>query len=66
MSHLPADRTGRTLVNLTLAYESKHHWSLQVNVDNLFDAEYILASVHRGAIFPGPPRNIRISYRLSF
>lgn len=49
----------RTLVNLTLAYDSKHHWGVQVNVDNLFDRDYLLTSATRFAVFPGPPRNFR-------
>ena len=56
----------RTLVNLTLTYESNRHWSVQVNVDNLLDHAYLLASNSRFAVFPGTPRNIRVAFRYGF
>jgi len=56
----------RTLVNLTLAFDSKHQWGVQANVYNIFDREYLMASVHRYAVFPGTPRNLRISLRYGF
>ena len=56
----------RTLVNLTLASESKQHWGAQVNVDHVFDQEYFLSSAGRGAAFPGPPRNVRVSLKYGF
>jgi len=56
----------RTLVNLTVAYGSKHHWSVQANVDNLLDDEYLMAANSRYAVFPGTPRNIRVSFRYRF
>ena len=56
----------RTLVSLILAFDSKHHWGVQANVDNLFDREYLMASVHRYSVFPGTPRNLRVSVRYGF
>jgi iron complex outermembrane receptor protein len=56
----------RTLVNLTLAYDSKHRWGVQVNVDNVFDTEYLWASGQRSSVFPGTPRNIRVSLKYRF
>jgi iron complex outermembrane receptor protein len=52
----------RTLVNLTLAYESKKDWSVQVNVDNLFNTEYLMAGLTRGMVYPGYPVNFRASF----
>jgi len=56
----------RTLVNLTLAYDSRRHWSAQVNIDNLLDEEYLQSGIHRQAVFPGPPTNVKISFRYGF
>lgn len=56
----------RTLVNLTLAYDSRRHWSAQVNIDNLFDEEYLQSGIHRQAVFPGPPTNVKVSVRYGF
>ncbi len=56
----------RTLVNLTLAYGSRRHWSAQVNIDNLLNAEYLQSGIHRQAVFPGPPTNVKVSFRYGF
>ena len=56
----------RTLVNLTLAYQSRHRWGVQVNVDNALDTEYLWTSGQRNSVFPGTPRNIRVSLRYGF
>jgi outer membrane receptor protein involved in Fe transport len=56
----------RTLVNLTLAYNPSRHWSLQVNVDNVFDHEYLMTGVTRYMVFPGTPRNVRASVKYLF
>lgn len=56
----------RTLVHLTLAYDPKRRWGIQVNIDNALDRDYVQASVTRFAVFPGPPRNVRVSMRYGF
>ncbi|MGH7943748.1 MAG: TonB-dependent siderophore receptor [Opitutaceae bacterium] len=56
----------RTLVNLTLAYNSKHQWGVQVNVDNAFDRKYLLTGVNRSMVFTGTPRNIGASVKYGF
>lgn len=56
----------RTLVNLTLAYDSKARWGAQLNVDNALDTEYLWASGQRNLVFPGTPRNVRASVRYKF
>lgn len=52
----------RTLVNLAVAYDSKQNWTAQVNVDNLFDKEYLMAGLTRGMVYPGYPINLRVSF----
>jgi iron complex outermembrane receptor protein len=56
----------RTLANLTLAYDSRRGWGVQANADNAFNTEYLWASGHRNAVFPGVPRNLRVSMRYKF
>jgi iron complex outermembrane recepter protein len=56
----------RTLVNLTLAYHTRRHWGIQVNVDNAFDQEYLLTGINRNAVLTGTPRNIRTTLRYGF
>ncbi|HLP08553.1 MAG TPA: TonB-dependent receptor [Opitutaceae bacterium] len=58
--YLPA----RTLTNLTLAYRFNATWNLQVNVDNLFDVDYLAASLGRSIVWPGTPLNVKA--RLTF
>jgi iron complex outermembrane receptor protein len=55
----------RTLVGLTLAYDTKKHWSFQLNVDNLFNEEYLMASINRSLVYTGTPTNARatVTYR---
>lgn len=59
--YLPA----RTLVNLTLAYDRKN-WGIQVNVDNLFDEEYLMAAINRTSVYVGTPTNIRATFTYRF
>jgi iron complex outermembrane receptor protein len=56
----------RTLVNLTLAYNSKHDWSAQLNVDNVFDKEYNMASINRSLVYVGTPINFRLTLTRKF
>ncbi len=58
--YLPA----RTLVNFGLTYKYDAHWRAQLSVSNLFDEEYLAASLNRFLVFPGASRNIRfkVSY----
>ncbi len=56
----------RTLVNLTLAYDSKHHWGAQLNVDNLFNEEYVQVGIMRTMAFAGSPTNVRFTVRYNF
>jgi iron complex outermembrane receptor protein len=56
----------RTLVNLTLAYNSKSNWGAQLNVDNVFDKEYNMASINRSMIYVGTPINFRLTLTRKF
>lgn len=56
----------RTLTNLILGYQSKSFWSLQLNVDNLLDEEYNMASINRSMVYAGTPRNFRLSANIKF
>jgi iron complex outermembrane receptor protein len=52
----------RTLVNLIFTYTSKQNWTAQVNVDNVFDKEYLMASINRNLVYTGTPTNVRASF----
>jgi iron complex outermembrane receptor protein len=56
----------RTLVNLTLSYTSKQNWSAQLNVDNVLDKEYNMASINRSMIYVGTPINFRLTLTRKF
>ncbi|ACB75414.1 TonB-dependent siderophore receptor [Opitutus terrae] len=56
----------RTLVNLILAYESKQNWGVQLNVDNVFDEDYMMASINRSMVYTGTPVNFRLSGHYKF
>lgn len=60
--YLPA----RTLVNLGLTYKINDRWRTQLNVANVFDEEYLAASLNRFLVFPGAPRNVRFKVTCSF
>ncbi|MES1194439.1 MAG: hypothetical protein ABUL65_01005, partial [Opitutus sp.] len=55
----------RTLVNLTLAYDRKH-WGVQLNVDNVFDEEYLMAAINRTSVYVGTPTNVRGTFTYKF
>jgi iron complex outermembrane receptor protein len=56
----------RTLVQLILSYQSKYNWGVQLNVDNLLDEEYNMASINRSMVYTGTPRNFRLSANYKF
>ena len=60
--YLPA----RTLTNLIFAYDSKKHWTVQLNVDNVFDEDYMMASINRSMIYVGTPTNYRGTFTYKF
>jgi iron complex outermembrane receptor protein len=41
-------------------------WRLQLNVNNLFNAEYFTSGGERVSNFPGRPRNVLVSIRVDF
>lgn len=56
----------RTLVQLILAYNSKQNWGVQLNIDNLLDKEYNMASINRSMVYTGTPTNFRLSAHYRF
>ena len=56
----------RTLTQLILAYQSKHNWGVQLNVDNVFDEDYLMASINRSMVYTGTPTNYRLSANYKF
>jgi iron complex outermembrane receptor protein len=59
--YLPA----RTLVDLSASY-TRGAWTYQANIDNVFDKEYILASISRMLVVPGSGINLRASVTYQF
>lgn len=59
--YLPA----RTLVDASFGY-TRADWSLQANVDNVFDKKYLLASLSRNAVYAGTGINLRVSATYRF
>ncbi len=56
---------GRTLVDMTINYETAH-CKYQLNIDNLFDRNYIYSSRSNQVIVPGSPTNLRASVTYKF
>jgi iron complex outermembrane receptor protein len=59
--YLPA----RTLVDASFGY-TRADWSLQANVDNVFDKKYLSASLSRNAVYAGTGINLRVSATYRF
>jgi iron complex outermembrane receptor protein len=57
--------SSRTIVDLSLNYATKS-WEFQVNVDNATNKDYILASLTRFSVFPGPKTNLRVATTYKF
>jgi iron complex outermembrane receptor protein len=55
-----------TLVNFMLAYNSTDRWGAQLNVDNVFNKEYLQASLNRSLVYVGTPTNVRLSLNYKF
>ena len=56
----------RTIFGLTGGYKVNSHWKLWYKVDNLSDKTYIQASLSRGTLSPGAPRNLSGAVTYSF
>jgi iron complex outermembrane receptor protein len=56
----------RTLYNISLGYVFNRNWSATVFVDNLFDKNYLEASLNRFLVYPGPGRNARVNLTYRF
>ncbi len=56
----------RTLVSAMISYKFDEHWRAQLNVDNLFNQDYLAASTSRNNVFPGTPINPRLTVTYKF
>ncbi|HWA10629.1 MAG TPA: TonB-dependent receptor plug domain-containing protein [Opitutaceae bacterium] len=56
---------GRTLTNAGVSYRQKD-WTFRIQINNLFDKNYIQAAGSRTAVVPGLPRESRASFTYSF
>jgi outer membrane receptor protein involved in Fe transport len=52
-------------VDLSASY-TRGAWTYQANIDNVFDKEYILASLSRTLVVPGTGINVRASATYRF
>lgn len=55
----------RTLVNLGFTYEAKA-WTARLQINNLFDKDYILGGINRNSMMVGDPRNLKGSITYKF
>ena len=56
----------RTLVNASIVYAWNTHYKAQLNIDNLFDEDYLAASINRYMVIPGTPLNARLTVTYTF
>lgn len=56
---------GRTLVNVSFSYRAPA-WTARLQVNNVFDKDYILAAGSRTAAVPGDPINVKASFTYRF
>jgi catecholate siderophore receptor len=57
---------GYTRADAALFYSFGEHWSMQANIQNLFDARYYLNADNNNNISPGSPRAARIGLTAMF
>jgi iron complex outermembrane receptor protein len=57
--------SARTLVDLSFGY-TRPTWSIQANVDNVFDTDYLAAGLTRTLVYPGTGINFRASVGYKF
>ncbi len=55
-----------TIASLMAAYQVNDSVKVQLNVDNLFDEDYVTDFSARGHYLPGTPRTAKVSLRYSF
>ncbi len=60
--YLPA----RTLTAVHAAYRMNRSWTLQLNVENLLNEDYLAASLGRGIVWPGTPLNLKVRVTYGF
>ena len=57
---------GYTRADAALFYSFGEHWSMQANIQNLFDTRYYLNADNNNNISPGSPRAARIGLTARF
>ena len=57
---------GNTRADVAVFYSIGEHWSMQVNVQNIFDTKYYLNADNNNNISPGSPRAARIGLTARF
>ena len=62
----PVGQKAYALVNLMGAYALTEAWSVQVNVNNVFDKSYYNTNSWFGGFIYGEPRNARVTLRYGF
>ena len=55
-----------TLVNASITYKIDAHWKTQLNIDNLFNVDYLAASINRYMVTPGERINARFTITYNF
>ncbi len=56
----------RTLVSASVQYAWAANWQVQLNVDNLFNQDYLAASINRYLVYPGVPLTARLRITRKF
>jgi iron complex outermembrane receptor protein len=54
------------LTNVGVTYKINRTWTTQLNVDNVFNKDYIAAAVNRANVIPGTPINARFKVVYNF
>jgi catecholate siderophore receptor len=57
---------GYTRADAAAFYSINEHWTLQANIQNLFDKKYYINADNNNNISPGGPRAIRIGLSTRF
>ncbi len=56
----------RTLVNASIVYRINPNWRAQLNIDNLFDKDYLQSSTGRQNVWVGTPLNTKLTMTYNF
>jgi iron complex outermembrane receptor protein len=56
----------RTLINASAIYRVNAHWRAQLNIDNLFDKDYLQSATGRTNVWVGMPLNAKLTVTYLF